>query len=116
MKAAALALAGEIDLRCGGVRDAPGCENDPCAIDLARFAVDAHNKNADGSCVCRWPHACQLEFEKLVKVKEQLVSGTLYYFTIEAKDGEAKKLYEAKVYECPWRNLMELRDFNPADC
>jgi hypothetical protein len=49
-------------------------------------------------------------------VKEQLVSGTLYYFTIEAKDGEAKKLYEAKVYECPWRNLMELRDFNPADC
>ncbi|PAN27972.1 hypothetical protein PAHAL_5G121800 [Panicum hallii] len=58
----------------------------------------------------------QLEFEKLVKVKEQLVSGTLYYFTIEAKDGEAKKLYEAKVYECPWRNLMELRDFNPADC
>jgi hypothetical protein len=46
MKAAALALAGEIDLRCGGVRDAPGCENDPCAIDLARFAVDAHNKNA----------------------------------------------------------------------
>ena len=23
----------------------------------------------------------------------------LYYFTIEAKDGGAKKLYEAKVYE-----------------
>ncbi|CAO1944711.1 unnamed protein product [Urochloa humidicola] len=31
---------------CGGVRDAPGRENDLGAIDLARFAVDAHNKNA----------------------------------------------------------------------
>ncbi|KAG2601369.1 hypothetical protein PVAP13_5KG587100 [Panicum virgatum] len=58
----------------------------------------------------------QLEFEKLVKVKEQPVAGTLYYFTIEAKDGEAKKLYEARVYECPWMNLTELADFKPADC
>jgi hypothetical protein len=47
MKAPALALAGESDdQRCGGVRDAPGCENDLGAIDLARFAIDAHKKNA----------------------------------------------------------------------
>jgi cystatin-C len=45
----------------------------------------------------------QLEFEKLVKVKEQLVDGTVYYLTIEATDGKAKakKLYHARVYECP---------------
>lgn len=47
MKAAVLALAGESDdQRCGGVRDAPGCENDLGTIDLARFAIYAHNKNA----------------------------------------------------------------------
>ncbi|CAO2177870.1 unnamed protein product [Urochloa humidicola] len=90
----------------GGVRDAPGRENDLGAIDLARFAVDAHNKNASS----------QLEFEKLVKVREQLVAGILHYFTIKAKDGEATKLYEAQVYECPWEDIMELKDFKPADC
>ena len=42
-EAAALALAEESDMRCGRVCDAPGRENDQDAIDLARFAVDAHN-------------------------------------------------------------------------
>ncbi|OEL27937.1 Cystatin-1 [Dichanthelium oligosanthes] len=96
LKAAALATARKLAeselVVCGGIRDAPGCENDPRAVGLARFAVDAHNKNA-------------LEFEKLVKVKKQSVSGKMYYFTIEAKDGEAKKLYEAKVWEQPWMKL-----------
>ncbi|CAO1946308.1 unnamed protein product [Urochloa humidicola] len=91
---------------CGGVHDAPGREIDLGTIDLARCAVDAHNKNASS----------QLEFEKLVKVREQLVVGVLHYFTIKAKDGEATKLYEAQVYECPLEDIMELKDFKPVDC
>jgi hypothetical protein len=39
----------------------------------------------------------------------------MYYFTNEAKDGEAKKLYEAKVWEKPWENFKELREFKPAE-
>ncbi|TVU34798.1 hypothetical protein EJB05_16650, partial [Eragrostis curvula] len=54
-----------------------------------------------------------LEFEKVVKVREQDVSGTVYYLTIEAKDGEAKKLYEAEVYD-NW-DSKRLMDFWPAE-
>jgi hypothetical protein len=56
-----------------------------------------------------------LQFEKAVKVRQQVVAGTMYYFTNEAKDGEAKKLYEAKVWEKPWENFKELREFKPAE-
>uniref|UniRef100_A0A0A9AAX7 Cysteine proteinase inhibitor n=1 Tax=Arundo donax TaxID=35708 RepID=A0A0A9AAX7_ARUDO len=85
----------------GGIQDAPeGRENDLHDLELARFAVDEHNKKA---------------FEKIVKVKQQVVAGTMYYFTIEAKDGEVKKLYEAVVWEKPWMNFKELQDFKPVE-
>ncbi|XP_062224042.1 cysteine proteinase inhibitor 1-like [Phragmites australis] len=90
----------------GGVHDAPeGRENDLHVLDLARFAVSEHNKKANAL----------LDFEKLVKVKQQVVAGTMYYFTIEAKDGEVTKLYEAKVWEKPWMDFKELQDFKPAE-
>ncbi|XP_062207166.1 cysteine proteinase inhibitor-like isoform X2 [Phragmites australis] len=90
----------------GGIHDAPaGRENDLHDIDLARFAVDEHNKKANAL----------LEFDKLVKVKQQVVAGTMYYLTIEVKDGEVKKLYEARVWEKPWMNFKELVDFKPAE-
>jgi hypothetical protein len=56
-----------------------------------------------------------LQFEKLVKVRQQTVQGTMYYFTIEAKDGEARKLYEAKVWEMLWENYKGLLEFKPAE-
>jgi hypothetical protein len=56
-----------------------------------------------------------LQFEKVVKVKKQVVAGTLYYLTIEVKDGNTKKLYEAKVWEKPWENFKELQEFKPAE-
>ncbi|GJM92826.1 hypothetical protein PR202_ga09330 [Eleusine coracana subsp. coracana] len=87
----------------GDVRDAPGSENDPYVIDLARFAIAEHNKNANGP----------LEFERLIKVSNLAVSGTLYYFTIEARDREVKKLYKAQVWDRPCGEPELLRDFRP---
>ena len=55
-----------------------------------------------------------LEFEKLVKVRRQVVAGCMHYFTIEVKDGGDKKLYEAKVWEKAWENFKQLQDFKLA--
>ena len=56
-----------------------------------------------------------LEFGRVVKVKEQVVSGIIYYITIEASDGGKKKLYEAKVWVKPWMKFKELQEFIPLD-
>nr|8C12_BBB Chain BBB, PAK5-Af17 [synthetic construct] len=82
--------------------------------ELARFAVDEHNKKENAL----------LEFVRVVKAKEQLVGWvyefqTMYYLTLEAKDGGKKKLYEAKVWvksdhmppSLP--NFKELQEFKP---
>ncbi|KAL6853516.1 hypothetical protein ACP4OV_019545 [Aristida adscensionis] len=103
LEEAAMADGGPI---VGGIHDVPaGRENDLSTIELARFAVDEHNKKANAL----------LQFEKIVKVKQQVVAGTMHYFTIEAKDGENKKLYEAKVWEKPWENFKELQEFKPVE-
>jgi hypothetical protein len=54
-----------------------------------------------------------VEFERLVKVRRQGVAGLLHYFTIEAKEGGAKKLYEAIVWERAWEKYKGLEDFKP---
>ncbi|KQK10204.1 cysteine proteinase inhibitor [Brachypodium distachyon] len=90
----------------GGIHDSPvGRENDLGVLDLARFAVSEHNKQANGL----------LEFDKVVKVREQTVAGTMYYFTIQVNEGGAKKLYEAKVWEKVWENFKKLEEFKPAE-
>ncbi|KAK8961322.1 Cysteine proteinase inhibitor 6 [Platanthera guangdongensis] len=77
----------------GGVRDV-GCNENSVEIDeLARFA------NA------------LLEFVRVVKAKEQVVSGTLHHLTLEAIDAGKKKLFEAKVWVKSWLNHRELREF-----
>ncbi|CAL4960893.1 unnamed protein product [Urochloa decumbens] len=88
----------------GGITDVPQNDNDLQLQELARFAVDEHNKKN-----------ALLAYEKLVKAKRQVVAGTMYYLTVEAKDGEAKKLYEAKVWEKPWENFKELQEFKPVE-
>ncbi|XP_062231744.1 cysteine proteinase inhibitor-like [Phragmites australis] len=90
----------------GDVRDAPGGrENDLEAIELARFAVAEHNSKANA----------MLEFERLVKVRQQVVAGIMHYFTVEVREaGGAKKLYEAKVWVKAWENLKQLQSFEPA--
>jgi len=89
----------------GGIKDVPANENDLHLQELARFAVEEHNKKANAL----------LGYEKLVKAKTQVVAGTMYYLTVEVKDGEVKKLYEAKVWEKPWENFKELQEFKPVE-
>ncbi|KAL6609728.1 hypothetical protein ACP70R_039697 [Stipagrostis hirtigluma subsp. patula] len=88
----------------GDVRDAPaGQENDLDTVELARFAVAEHSRKTNAA----------VEFERLVKVRRQVVAGTMHYFTVEVKEGGAKKLYEAKVWEKPWENFKQLQGFEP---
>ncbi|KAG6488115.1 hypothetical protein ZIOFF_056873 [Zingiber officinale] len=54
-----------------------------------------------------------LKFTQLLKAKEQVVAGKMYYLTLEANDCGSKKQYEAKVWVKPWMNFMELKDFKP---
>lgn len=54
-----------------------------------------------------------LEFVKVVNTKQQVVSGTVYYLTIEATDAGQKKLFEAKVWVKPWMNFKEVQEFKP---
>jgi len=91
--------------KLGGVREAPaGRENDFEAIELARFAVAEHNSKTNA----------MLEFERLVKVRQQVVAGTMHHFTVEVMEaGGAKKLYEAKVWEKVWENFKQLQSFEP---
>ncbi|KAD3338648.1 hypothetical protein E3N88_34169 [Mikania micrantha] len=52
-----------------------------------------------------------LKFGRLVKVKEQVVAGVIYYLTFEAYDGGNTKVYEAKVWVKPWMNFKQLQEF-----
>ncbi|KAM0920741.1 hypothetical protein ACQ4PT_007310 [Festuca glaucescens] len=112
----------------GGIQDVPaGRENDLGAIELARFAVAEHNTKAHGriqqggrnfdagiSLVINEMQNALLEFERLVKMRLQVVAGCMHYFTIEVSEGGAKKLYEAKVWEKAWENFKQLQEFKPA--
>ncbi|KAM0824179.1 hypothetical protein ACQ4PT_070380 [Festuca glaucescens] len=90
--------------RSGGVVTMPpGYEDGPEAVDLARFAVAEHNRKTNAA----------VEFERLLKVRQQVVAGRLHYFIIEAKEGEARKLYKAIVWERAWEKYRGLRDFKP---
>ncbi|KAL7174331.1 hypothetical protein ACSBR2_033570 [Camellia fascicularis] len=89
--------------KVGGIAESAGSANSSEIDSLARFAVDEHNKKEN---------AC-LEFSKVVNVKQQVVSGTIYYITLEATNGGQKKAYEAKVWVKPWMNFKELQEFKP---
>lgn len=87
--------------KVGGISDVEGNANSLEIENLARFAVDEHNKKENA----------MLEFKKVVNVKEQVVAGTVYYITLEAADGDKVKIYEAKVWVKPWMHFKELQDF-----
>ncbi|KAJ0609815.1 putative Cystatin domain-containing protein [Helianthus annuus] len=89
----------------GGISESKGVENSLEIDELARFAVDEHNKKQNAL----------LEFGKVVNTKEQVVAGKMYYITLEATDGGVKKTYEAKVWVKPWENFKELQEFKPLD-
>ena len=49
----------------------------------------------------------------MVKVRQQVVAGTMYYITLEATDGGKKNKYEAKIWVKPWLNFKELQESKP---
>ncbi|XP_061365047.1 cysteine proteinase inhibitor-like [Gastrolobium bilobum] len=85
----------------GGARDVAGSQNSLEIDNLARFAVEEHNKKANAL----------LEFGRVISAKQQVVAGTLYHITLEAKDGANKKVYETKVWEKAWMNFKEVQEF-----
>ncbi|KAK6153188.1 hypothetical protein DH2020_012827 [Rehmannia glutinosa] len=85
----------------GSIRQTEGSQNSLEIEELARFAVDEHNKKQNAL----------LELKKVTNVKEQVVAGTMYYITLEAADGGQKKVYEAKVWVKPWMNFKEVQEF-----
>ncbi|GFP94247.1 cysteine proteinase inhibitor [Phtheirospermum japonicum] len=85
----------------GDIRQTEGSQNSLEIEDLARFAVDEHNKKQNSL----------LEFKKVTNVKEQTVAGNMYYITLEAADGGQKKVYEAKVWVKAWMNFKEVQEF-----
>ncbi|KAL2316907.1 hypothetical protein Fmac_030783 [Flemingia macrophylla] len=85
----------------GGISDVPGAANSVEIEELARFAVDEHNKKENGA----------LEFVKVISAKQQVVEGMMYYITFEAKDGETLKVYETKVWVREWLNSKEVQEF-----
>ncbi|KAB5573035.1 hypothetical protein DKX38_000229 [Salix brachista] len=88
----------------GGVHDSEASQNSVEIDSLARFAVEEHNKKENA----------MLEFARVVKAKEQVVSGTMHHLTIEAIEAGKKNIYEAKVWVKPWLNFMELKEFKHA--
>ncbi|KAL3518789.1 hypothetical protein ACH5RR_021378 [Cinchona calisaya] len=85
----------------GGIRESQGSQNSLDIDSLARFAVEDHNKKQNAL----------LEFQKVLNTKEQVVAGTMYYITIEVKDGDKKKIYEAKVWVKSWMDFKEVKEF-----
>ncbi|KAI3461192.1 hypothetical protein Pfo_017855 [Paulownia fortunei] len=85
----------------GAIHQSEGSQNSVQFDDLARFAVDEHNKKQN----------TLLEFKKVTNVKEQVVAGTIYYITLVAAEGGKNKVYEAKVWVKPWLNFKEVQEF-----
>ncbi|KAJ8563409.1 hypothetical protein K7X08_031861 [Anisodus acutangulus] len=84
----------------GQITDVP-CNNSVEFEDLARFAVQDYNQKQNAV----------LEFVKVLNVKQQIVSGTIYYITLEATDGGKKKVYETKIWVKTWENFKEVQEF-----
>ncbi|XP_047309975.1 cysteine proteinase inhibitor A-like [Impatiens glandulifera] len=88
--------------KVGGIHEKDGASNNSNEIDnLVRFAIDDHNKKSNA----------QLELVKVLNVKQQVVAGTVYYITLEVKDGGQKKEYETKVWVKPWMDFKQVQEF-----
>ncbi|KAK9735889.1 hypothetical protein RND81_04G235400 [Saponaria officinalis] len=88
----------------GSITEITGSTNSLEIDNLAKFAIDEHNKKENA----------MLELKKVVKVKEQVVAGTMYYITMETttsgNDNDIK-YYEAKIWVKPWMSFKQLEEF-----
>ncbi|XP_060172526.1 multicystatin-like [Lycium barbarum] len=98
-------LVGDDTIKIGGITDVPaGSENSVKYQDLARFAVQDFNQKQNA----------RLEFVKVLSVKQQVVSGMMYYITLEAIDGGKKKTYETMIWVKEWEKFKEVQEFKLA--
>ncbi|KAJ4848129.1 hypothetical protein Tsubulata_034828 [Turnera subulata] len=75
-------------LVAGAAKDIPDAATNVEVIELARFAVDEHNKQEDEHLV----------FKEVVRASEQVVAGFLYRIILKAaKNGDISHFYEAQV-------------------
>ncbi|XP_059317738.1 cysteine proteinase inhibitor 1-like [Lycium ferocissimum] len=75
--------------------------NDRQVVEIGKFAVDEHNKEAES----------KLLFKRVVKGETQVVAGTNYRLVISAKDGSHSDKYLATVWDKPWENYRNLTSF-----
>ncbi|KAJ4724521.1 Cysteine proteinase inhibitor [Melia azedarach] len=90
------------DVICGGITNI--ASNSVEIENLGRFAVDQYNEKQNK----------MLQFVKVSNAKQQLVAGYMYYLTLEALDGDKKKVYEAKVWQKIMNQGKELTEFKEA--
>ncbi|PHU16834.1 Cysteine proteinase inhibitor 1 [Capsicum chinense] len=74
---------------------------DPEVVEIGKFAVDEHNKEAK----------TKLEYQEIIKGESQVVSGTNYRLIITAKDGDSPHNYLAEVWNKPWKKFRNLTSF-----
>ncbi|KAK4353744.1 hypothetical protein RND71_025938 [Anisodus tanguticus] len=76
--------------------------HDRQVVEIGKFAVDQHNKEAKSNLV----------FKRVVKGETQVVAGTNYRLVIAAKDGShSSSKYLAIVWDKPWENYRNLTSF-----
>ncbi|XP_047333422.1 cysteine proteinase inhibitor A-like [Impatiens glandulifera] len=93
------------EIKLGGIMEKGGAANSLEIEGLARFAIEDHNKKSNA----------KLELVNILKVKEQVVAGSMYYITLEATDamggGGEKKAYETKVWVKEWMDFKQVIEF-----
>ncbi|KAI3697676.1 hypothetical protein L6452_30772 [Arctium lappa] len=76
--------------------------SDPKVVEIGKFAVDQHNKEAKAS----------LKFSKVVSGERQVVAGMNYNLTITAANGSVENNYVVVVWDKPWvKNFRRLTSF-----
>ncbi|KAG6525226.1 cysteine proteinase inhibitor 1-like [Zingiber officinale] len=97
-----LLLICNVDATSGGWKPI-GDLQDPHVIDIAKFAVDEHNKEATS----------QLRLVSVVKGETQVVAGMNYRIILKAGVVGAKvNVYEAVVWEKEWEKFRKLISFD----
>ncbi|KAK9091047.1 hypothetical protein Sjap_024224 [Stephania japonica] len=76
---------------------------DPHIVEIGRYAVDEHNKQANTS----------LKFKSVVKGESQVVAGVNYRLIVAAVHVKNVHNYQAMVYERAWEGFRNLTSFLP---
>ncbi|CAH9125535.1 unnamed protein product [Cuscuta epithymum] len=92
------------DFRTGRFTPISNPNDSQIVLEMGRFAVDAHNKEANAT----------LEFQSVIEAWHHVVAGSIFRLVIVAKaSGSAAEKYEAVVWDRPWLPLRNLTSFKP---